>query len=147
MRRNQRAFLKILGALGTCIPLEKKVFTEERCHRISGAIDEQFVREIASWVDSLVLVSRWPELQCKFPRKSSLILVSRSKTALYQSYPEIAEQVCAISGPGTLVLIGAGIPAKIIADRARQSGAVALDIGSLMDYMVGHKTRTVADLI
>jgi hypothetical protein len=33
-----------------------------------------------------------------------------------------------------------------MADRARQAGAVAFDVGSLMDYMLGYKTRTIADL-
>jgi hypothetical protein len=146
MRRNQRAFIRILGAVGVSIPLEQTIFTEERCHRVREALDEPFVLELASQAESVVLVSRWPEIQGKFPTKSSLIVVPSKKRVLYQCYPEIAERVCAISGPGTFVVIGAGVPAKIIADRARQSGAVALDVGSLMDYMLGQKTRTVGDL-
>ena len=136
----------ILGAVGVSIPLEQKIFTEERCHRVREALDEPFVLELASQAELVVLVSRWPEIQGKFPTKSSLIVVPSKKRVLYQCYPEIAERVCAISGPGTFVVIGAGVPAKIIADRARQSGAVALDVGSLMDYMIGQKTRTIADL-
>jgi len=146
MRRNQRAFIRILGAVGASIPLEQKIVTEERCHRVREALDEPFLLELASQAESVVLVSRWPEIQGKFPTKSSLIVVPSKKRVLYQCYPEIAERVCAISGPGTFVVIGAGVPAKIIADRARQSGAVALDVGSLMDYMIGQKTRTIADL-
>ena len=34
-----------------------------------------------------------------------------------------------------------------LADEAREMGAVALDVGSLMDYMVDQKTRTIADII
>ena len=147
MRRNQRAFLRVLSALGGSIPLERKIFTEERCHRVRGAIDEVFVLALASQAESIVLVSRWPELQRKFPKRASLILVPPKKRSLYQCYPEIADRVCSISKPGTLVLVGAGVPAKIIAERAKQSGAVALDIGSLMDYMVGHNTRTISDYI
>ena len=93
-----------------------------------------------------MLVSRWPEIQSRFSAKSSLILVPPRKKALYRTYPEVAERICELSRPGTLVLIGAGVPAKIMADRARQSGAVALDVGSLMDYMVGQKTRTIGDM-
>jgi len=145
-RRNQRAFLRILGALGTEIPFGHKIFTEERCHRIRGAMDEPFVLELASQARSVVLVSRWPEIQSRFSAKSSLILVPPRKKALYRTYPEVAERICELSRPGTLVLIGAGVPAKIMADRARQSGAVALDVGSLMDYMVGQKTRTIGDM-
>ena len=146
MRRNQRAFLRILSALGNYIPVGQKIFTEERCHRIRGAIDEPFVLDLAAKARSVVLVSSWPEIQSKFSAKSSFIAVTPKKAALYDDYPKIIERICELSSPGTLVLIGAGVPAKIMADQARKSGAVALDVGSLMDYMVGHKTRTIADL-
>ena len=146
MRRNQRAFLRILSALGNYIPVGQKIFTEERCHRIRGAIDEPFVLDLAAKARSVVLVSSWPEIQSKFSAKSSFIAVSPKKAALYDDYPKIIKRICELSSPGTLVLIGAGVPAKIMADQARKSGAVALDVGSLMDYMVGHKTRTIADL-
>jgi glycosyltransferase GT-like protein len=145
-RRNQRAFLRLLAALGHDIPMDGKVFTEERCHRIRGAIDEPFLLALAAQARSVVLVSCWPELQPKFPAGATLIAVTRSKATLYRNYSEVIERICELSGPGTLVLIGAGVPAKIMADRARQAGAVALDVGSLLDYMVGHKTRTVADV-
>lgn len=146
-RRNQRAFLRILGALGNDIPVAERTFTEERCHRICGAIDEPFILDLAAKARSVVLVSCWPEIQPKFPDKSSFIGVPASGTELFKGYPEIVERIRELSRPGTLVLIGAGVPAKIMADQARQAGAVALDVGSLMDYMVGHKTRTIADLI
>ena len=146
MRRNQRAFLRILSALGECIPVGGKLFTEERCHRIRGAIDEPFVLRLADKARSVVLVSSWPEIQSRFSTQSSLIAVTPNRATLYEAYPKIIERIRELSGPGTLVLIGAGVPAKIMADQAREAGAVALDVGSLMDYMVGHKTRTIADL-
>ena len=146
LRRNQRAFLRILSALGECIPVGGKLFTEERCHRIRGAIDEPFVLRLADKARSVVLVSSWPEIQSRFSTQSSLIAVTPKKATLYEAYPKIIERIRELSGPGTLVLIGAGVPAKIMADQAREAGAVALDVGSLMDYMVGHKTRTIADI-
>jgi hypothetical protein len=145
-RRNQRAFLRILGALGNDIPIGQKVFTEERCHRIRGAIDEHFLVELAAAARSVVLVSRWPEIQSKFSVKSTFVPVPASGMELFSIYTEVIERLCELASPGTLVLIGAGVPAKIMADRARQSGAVAIDVGSLMDYVAGHKTRTIADL-
>ena len=145
-RRNQRAFMRILGALGHHIPAEGKVFTEERCHRIRGAIDEPFLVELAAQARSLVLVSCWPAIQLKFSVKSMFVPVPAKRMELFRIYSDIIERICGLSGPGTLVLIGAGVPAKIMANRARQAGAVALDVGALMDYMVGHKTRTIADL-
>lgn len=146
-RRNQRAFIRILSALGNAIPVGQKLFTEERCHRIRGAIDEPFLIELANMARSVVLVSNWPEIKSKFPLASSVILVPSSGIELFKIYPEIIGRVREASGPGTIVFVGAGILGKILADEARQSGAVALDVGSLMDYMVGHKTRTIADLI
>jgi hypothetical protein len=144
-RRNQRAFLRFFAGLGHEIPMDGKVFTEERCHRIRGAIDEPFLLALAAEARSVVLVSCRSELQAKFPA-AALIAVTPSVSILYRTYPEVIERICELSGPGTLVLIGAGVPAKIMADRAREVGAVALDVGSLMDYMVGLKTRTVADI-
>jgi hypothetical protein len=44
-------------------------------------------------------------------------------------------------------LVGAGIVGKIFAHEAKMCGAVALDVGSLLDYMMERKTRTIADLI
>ena len=101
---------------------------------------------LAAKARSVVLVSSWPEIQSKFSTQSSLIAVTPDRAILYEAYPKIIERIRELSGPGTLVLIGAGVPAKIMADQAREAGAVALDVGSLMDYMVGHKTRTIADL-
>jgi len=146
-RRNQRAFMRILNALGKDIPIEQKFFTEERCTRIRGAIDEAFLVDLATIDRSVLLVSCWPNIQSKFPVKSSLILVPASGKELFKIYPEIVERVRAASRPGTIVLVGAGVPAKIMVHEARQSGAVALDVGSLLDYMVEQKTRTIADLI
>ena len=97
---------------------------------------------------SLVLMSSWPELRSKFPPELSIheIRVPSGKE-LFTRYPELIERVHEVSRPGTVVLIGAGIIAKILADEAREMGAVALDVGSLMDYMVDQKTRTIADII
>jgi hypothetical protein len=138
--------MRILGALGHHIPAEGKVFTEERCHRIRGAIDEPFLVELAAQARSLVLVSCWPAIQLKFSVKSTFVPVPASGMQLFRIYTDVLERICGLSGPGTLVLIGAGVPAKVMADQARQAGAVALDVGSLMDYMIGQKTRTIADL-
>ena len=145
-RRNQRAFLRILGSvLG--MTTSATTFTEERCTRVRGAIDAPFLLELAAKAGSLVLVSCWPEIQSKFPVQATFVPVTQNKFVLFKTYADICERLAELSGPGTLVLIGAGVPAKIMADRARKAGAVALDVGSLIDYMVGLKTRTVSDLV
>jgi hypothetical protein len=66
---------------------------------------------------------------------------------LCEIYPEIVERVRASSRPGTLVLVGAGIIGKILVDEARQCGAVALDVGSLLDYVAGVKSRSVGEML
>jgi hypothetical protein len=64
---------------------------------------------------------------------------------IFASYREIAAEVRAHSEPGTLVLVGAGIVGKIFIGEAKRAGAVALDVGSLLDYMAGYPTRPLAD--
>ena len=139
--------MRILASLGSHIPTAETVFTEERCHRIIGAIDEPFLLELAAKARSLVLVSSRREIQLKFPVKQTYLPVPDCGPQLFKTYTDVVQSIFELSGPGTLVLIGAGLPAKIMADAARQVGAVALDVGSLMDYMVGLKTRTIADLV
>ena len=93
------------------------------------------------------MVSSRREIQLKFPVKQTYLPVPDFGPELFKTYTDVVQSIVELSGPGTLVLIGAGLPAKIMADAARQAGSVALDVGSLMDYMVGLKTRTIADLV
>ena len=147
-RRNQRAFMRILGSVGNLIPVAQKLFTEERCQRIRGAIDERLLAELASMAGSVVLVSSRPDVASKFAHPAlKCISVPGRRSKLFKTYPEIIKQVRESSGPGAVVFVGAGIIAKILVHEARQAGAVALDVGSLIDYMVGLKTRTIADLV
>jgi|GEM_PF-2593437 len=149
--RNQRAFMRLLGALGQSISLDGKVFTEERCHRIKGALDAPFLFELAGLARSVVLVTSWPELSSRFPPGSKIetiaIPAEDADIKIFDVYPEIVDRIRAAAKPGTVVLVGSGIIGKILVDEARMLGAVALDVGSLMDYMMGRKTRTIADLI
>jgi tetratricopeptide (TPR) repeat protein len=43
---------------------------------------------------------------------------------------------------GRLVVVGAGYAGKVIVHEARKRGAVALDLGSVMDYWIGASTRS-----
>jgi hypothetical protein len=43
--------------------------------------------------------------------------------------------------PGACYLIGAGLLGKIYADRIRQLGGIAIDIGALVDGWVGINSR------
>lgn len=44
-----------------------------------------------------------------------------------------------------LVLVGAGLPGNVYCDLARREGAVAIDVGSVMDIWAGANTRTSFD--
>ncbi len=149
--RNQRAFVRLLGALGETIPLDEKLLTEERCHRIRGAIDATLLFELSMTAKSVVLVSSWSQLSLKFPSGVTVQTIAvppeDAPVKIFDIYPEIVDHVRSASEPGTLVLVGAGIVGKIFVDEAKLRGAVALDVGSLLDYMMERKTRTIADLI
>jgi hypothetical protein len=148
--RNQRAFVRLLRAIGETIPLNGKLLTEERCHRIKGAIDAALILELARAADSVVLVSSLTELASKFPVMNIQTIPVPPEDALvkiFDVYSDVVDRVRNASKPGTLVLVGAGIIGKIFVDEAKMRGAVALDVGSLFDYMVERKTRTIADLI
>jgi len=43
---------------------------------------------------------------------------------------------------GRLVIVGAGYAGKVIVEEARRRGAVALDLGSILDYWAGTATRS-----
>lgn len=48
-------------------------------------------------------------------------------------------------GPGHLFLVGAGFPGKVYCVRARATGGIAVDIGSVFDYWMDIPTREGAD--
>jgi hypothetical protein len=146
----------VLSAVSS-MSFDGKILTEERCNHC--AISEAILLELSALAISTVIVSCWSGDKINFqapstnyinvpPHHTVRHLVSDQNTPpLFESYLDIVERVRAASGPGVLVLIGAGIIGKILADEARSAGSVALDIGSVMDYLAGQKTRTIADLV
>ena len=52
-------------------------------------------------------------------------------------YEHICERIELEATPGTLVLVGAGVAGKTFIQSAKKAGAVALDLGSALDQMVG----------
>jgi tetratricopeptide (TPR) repeat protein len=47
---------------------------------------------------------------------------------------------------GTPLIIGAGYLGKWIARAAKEKGLIALDLGSILDYWVGQRTRSILDI-
>ncbi|HEY1707273.1 MAG TPA: tetratricopeptide repeat protein [Rhizomicrobium sp.] len=83
------------------------------------------------------------------PRSATARLM-RKRTADPRTLPEMVRDVLASIGDaprGRLVIVGAGYLGKWICDEARARGGVALDLGSIVDYWVGLKTRSYLDLV
>lgn len=57
------------------------------------------------------------------------------------TFPYIVDQLSALNLKGRLVLVGAGFLGKYYCEIVRKQGGVAIDIGSIFDYMLGHRTR------
>ncbi len=154
--RSQRGLAVVLSACGSEISLDGKIVTEERCHQVS--LSPAVLAELASAAKAVLVVSCWPADQLRLPfapleyitvppAQKLKRLDEAGKQRLFEAYPHILPQIRAAAAPGTLVLVGAGIIGKFLAGEARESGAVAIDVGSMLDYMAGSKTRSVADLI
>jgi hypothetical protein len=59
--------------------------------------------------------------------------------------PEVLDSVISeLDGDlaGRLTVVGAGYAGKVIVQEAKKRGAVALDLGSILDYWVGAATRS-----
>src|SRR5690606_30396618 len=57
-------------------------------------------------------------------------------------YDNLAEDFILGVGPGTLVLVAAGVIGKIFIGQARERGAVALDIGGVVDDWISAAMST-----
>jgi len=61
-------------------------------------------------------------------------------------YPDAFERTLAeidAFASGDVVLVGAGLCGKIYVDRAKRKGCVALDVGAIVDYLVGVNSRSI----
>ena len=59
--------------------------------------------------------------------------------------PEVMDETIAQLGAdlrGRMVIVGAGYAGKVIVQEAKKRGAVALDLGSVLDYWIGASTRS-----
>jgi hypothetical protein len=82
------------------------------------------------------------------PRHASLPLIRR-RISETRSLPEMIYEVAGKLGDlpqGRLVIVGAGYLGKWLTGLAKERGGVALDLGSIVDYWVGIRTRSYVDL-
>jgi hypothetical protein len=113
------------------------------------------LQEIMSVPQSVIIISGRPELKEHFARRLGerlrtfiAVPVDQSRPKLeadshYRNqFPQVIEFL-KTDLRGTLVLVGAGLFGKIYCHVAKQSGAVAIDIGSAFDILAGKSTRPV----
>ena len=154
----QRGLAAVLAQLGTGIPLDGKMLTEERCHQL--LFDRSSIDSLCRLAKKVVVVSCWTRAQLSFSdagKTHEIVIPAHTKVAkatglpagapsLSETFEAHAESIESLCEPGTLVLAGAGFLGKIFIARARARGAVALDVGAMLDYFAGYKTRSLADL-
>lgn len=156
--RPLRGLLTVVNALGRDIPIDGPTFTEERCHQI--LFDEASLRQYTEAAGAdVVVVSCWNagHFAGSILEDARFVYVppptkvrdedNASDPRLYEVYDDIDAEVARHSAPGTLVLVGGGLIGKIFLRSAQREGAVALDVGSMLDYMAGRKTRSILDLV
>lgn len=153
--RSKRGLVTALNGTWQELPATNRLYTEERCHQV--IFDQATIERLASTADGVVIVGCWSEeqLDTNKIRNASFIKIpahtkvreDATEQPLYEVYEEICSEISAQSAPGRLVLVGAGLIGKIFIATARENGAVALDVGSVLDYMAGRKTRSVTDMV
>jgi len=82
------------------------------------------------------------------PRHASLPVIKR-RISETRALPEMIHEVADRLGDlprGKLVIVGAGYLGKWLTGLAKTRGGVALDLGSIVDYWVGIRTRSYVDL-
>jgi hypothetical protein len=142
----------VLDALFHQLPERQFIYTEERCHQV--IFDHEYFSALTKNALRTIIISNWSAGQIKEDcfKDASFIKISAHtqvrdeyEEPLYENYQLVMNEITNLSGPGVLVLVGAGLIGKIFIDCARSNGAVALDVGSVFDYLAGRKTRSIAD--
>jgi len=142
--------------------LRAQYFTDERAH--------QFLFPAAAAIDLSNLAGRTVVISCfeetlfhqqgmtfkdpvfiQVPPHKRVMRLTAAEGDAGPILPEAIENYCEdvkqIVGPGDLVFVGAGIAGKIFLHLAKENGAVALDVGSAVDYWLNIKTRSPQDIV
>lgn len=111
------------------------------------------VAELLEQAEEVVLVTTHPELGPvvaeKFGVRAHVVTVpgkfvdtGRHGAHVPARYDEIRSELTGFA-PGTLALVGAGIPGKVYCHWLKEAGCVALDVGSVLDAWIGRASRRV----
>lgn len=154
---------EIRGALGIIRALEYgKVAIQQSVYRNSLVVSAWIYIELLKHLDAIfehaprvIVITGRPELQPVFLRKLKTRLASFEVVPIHASeatserpfhYPKRFAEIAELLRSdlrGALVLVGAGLFGKIYCATAKQSGAVALDLGSGFDILAGKLTRLI----
>ena len=83
------------------------------------------------------------------PPRHASIPVIKKRISETRALPEMIHEVAGKLGDlpqGRLVIVGAGYLGKWLTGLAKARGGIALDLGSIVDYWVGIRTRSYVDL-
>jgi hypothetical protein len=155
-RRSTRGLIAVLHGFSSKLSKKEKIITEERCHQI--LFTEKFLKQLVDNAMKTVVVSCWnkEQINSSYIKNANFIKISppmkvndsfSNETPLFYNYESIINKIKELSGPGTLVIVSAGVIGKIFIDCAKSNGAVAIDLGAVIDYLAGRKTRSPADII
>ncbi len=109
--------------------------------------------ELLEQAEEVVLVTTHPELGPivteKFGVRAHVVTVpgkfvdtGRPGVHVPDRYDELRSELTGVA-PGTLALVGAGIPGKIYCHWLKEAGCVALDVGATFDAWIGRASRSV----
>lgn len=140
-----------------------RLYTEERIHQI--CFDLSTIAKLCASAQKVVVVSSLTQSAIETKLRSHIGNIplevievpthtkTRGNKMFVQAeqvlpfvYEDIEKQVANSVFPGTLVLVASGSIGKIFCATAQKQSGVALDIGSMADYWVDLKTRSIADL-
>jgi hypothetical protein len=151
-----------LNGLKDLAPSER-LFTEERIHQL--CFDLPTIARLCAEAEKVVIVSSLTKETIRTRLQSHIgdvpleaieipthtrtfgnDMFVQAKRALPYTYQHIEAQVAEATTPGTLVLVASGSVGKVFCAAAQRKGGVALDVGAMIDYWVGLKTRSIADM-
>lgn len=153
MTLQMRGLVDVLTKVAT-VASPDAVFTEDKMNvGLLGDLDK--VVELASFAQRLVIVT---SVQDEYLPPSlrahedihHIALPSHYKTHLNKKYvgngnilphvyTQLIKELESVSEPGTLVIVAGGLIGKILAGRARAKGAVAIDIGHVIDDWIDNR--------
>jgi len=124
---------------------------EERIHH--PLFTREYIAEASRRADNVVVLGCWKERKyvgkpfgenVHHIKVRSEVRVSNRFTIenpLCFEMNSVSQEVMKLCKPGTVFLCGAGVIGKVFIDVAKSQGAVALDVGSVLDSLAGYKTR------